>query len=183
MRPGLIVGPHDYTERFTYFVRRAAQGGTMLMPDRPDQPEQFIHARDQGHFLVDSALSSIPGIFNTVGPDEPCTLADLLATIASVAAVDLEVVWADEEFVAAHGAQFPIPTYWPSTAGGDGLNLVSNARALAAGLKNRTTAEAVADILEWDRDRDQNAALGDGAWMDAAREAELLAAWGRRDAD
>jgi 2'-hydroxyisoflavone reductase len=183
VRPSLVVGPNDPTDGFTYWVRRAAAGGEMLVPDRPDQPVQFVHARDQGAFMVELTVRSTPGVFTSVGPNEPCTLAGLLETIGGVAGADLEVVWADEQFLQDHGAAFPIPVYWPTAMGGDGVNLFSTARATAAGLRNRPPSATVEDTLAWDRTRDQRVPLGDGTWLTAQRERELLDAWRRRGAD
>jgi 2'-hydroxyisoflavone reductase len=179
VRPSLVVGPHDPTDRFAYWVRRAAAGGNMLVPDRPDQPVQFVHARDQGAFMVDVTVRPTPGVFTSVGPDEACTLAGLLTTIAEVAGVDLEVVWAGEQFLQDNGAAFPMPVYWPSAMGGDGVNLFSTARATAAGLRNRPPAATAEDTLAWDRTRDQQASLGDGTWLTDDRERELVETWRR----
>jgi len=147
IRPGIVAGPHDPTDRFTYWVRRAEQGGEMLVPDRPDQPVQVVHGRDQGDFVVKASVEGIVGDFNSVGPTEPLTLAGMLEACRAAADVDTEFVWVPE----------------------------SSARALAAGMVNRSIEQTVADTLAWDRTRPDRSTMAPGT-LSAAREAEALAA-------
>jgi 2'-hydroxyisoflavone reductase len=179
VRPGLIVGPYDPTDRFTYFVRRAAQGGAMIGPGRPDQPLQVIHARDLGDFSLHVTATGTAGIFNAVGPSEPITLGRMLAACAQAAAVDLDLEWVDDDFLEAHGAQYPRPPHFPDSMGNGGFLRTSVARAVAAGLRNRSIDETAASTLAWDRTRDWSAPMVGGG-LTLERERELLAAWRAR---
>jgi 2'-hydroxyisoflavone reductase len=179
VRPALIVGPHDPTDRFTYFVRRAAQGGVMIGPGRPEQPLQLVHARDLGDFSLHVTVTGTTGAFNAVGPDQPITLADMLAACAEAAATAPEIVWLDEAFLGAQGVIYPMPPYWPAFMAADGFMRARTDRAVAAGLRNRSLAQTVAGVLAWDRTRDWKAPMA-GSAPTLERERELLAAWSAR---
>jgi 2'-hydroxyisoflavone reductase len=173
IRPGIVVGPHDPSDRFTYWVRRAARGGRTLIPNRPDQPVQGIHARDQGDFVVKASVEKLHGQFNTVGPTEPVTLRGMVeACVEAAGTTDFEPVWVDEAFLREERVNLPM--YVPSSAGSDGLFEASSARARAAGLVNRPLVETARDTLAWDRTRDQSAPI---AGLSADREAEVLERW------
>lgn len=174
VRPGIVGGPHDPTDRFTWWVRRAARGGEMLVPDRPDQPVQVVHGRDQGDFVVAVTAAGVGGVFNSVGPSEPLTLRGLVEACASAAASSVEPVWVSESFVAEHAIPFPL--YLPSEAGIDDLFEASPAAAKAAGLRNRPIVDTAADTLAWDRTRPDQSSMGPGT-LSAEREAALLEAW------
>lgn len=175
VRPGIVAGPYDPTDRFTYWVRRGAQGGEVLAPNRPAQPVQVVHARDQADFVVKASVEGIHGQFNSVGPTEPLTLRGMIEACAEAAGSSVTIEWVDEEFLREQ--QAGVPLYVPSAAGVDGLFEASSARARAAGLVNRSIVETARDTLAWDRTRDQSQAIGG---MSREREAELLAAWRAR---
>ena len=174
IRPGIVAGPWDPTDRFTWWVRRAARGGEVLLPNRPDQPVQAVHARDQADFVVKATVEGIDGVFNSVGPQS--TLAELLAACATAAGATVEPVWADEAFVAEHA--IPYPLYVPSEAKIDNIFEASSAAAEANGFRNRPLVDTAADTLAWDRERDQSV-MGPGT-LSPDREAELLALWRSR---
>jgi 2'-hydroxyisoflavone reductase len=174
VRPGIVAGPHDPTDRFTWWVRRAARGGEMLVPDRPDQPVQAVHGRDQGDFVVRATVGGVGGVFNSVGP--AATLRELVDACASAAGAKVEPVWISEEFVAEE--KIPFPLYVPSSAAIDNLFQASSAAAEKEGLRNRSLVEAAADTLAWDRTRDPST-MGPGT-LSPEREAELLATWRAR---
>jgi 2'-hydroxyisoflavone reductase len=172
IRPGIVAGPYDPTDRFTWWVRRASRGGRMLVPNRPDQPVQAVHARDQADFVVKATVERIAGVFNSVGPSEPLTLRGLVEACASAAGTDVEPVWADESFVAEH--EIPYPHYLPSEAKIDNIFEASSAAAQAAGMRNRPIVETAADTLAWDRTRPDQSSMAPGT-LSPEREAELLA--------
>ncbi len=173
IRPGLIVGPYDPTDRFTYWPVRVARGGKVLAPVGPDELTQFIHARDLADFTVRCIERRTTGVFNTVGPDEPCQFGELLEACKRVSGSDAEFVWASEEFIAGHQvAPWMELTVWVSSADGKGMLQVSNARARANGLKFKSTEEVVRDTLEWARSRPADHEMRAG--LNAEREAELL---------
>jgi len=172
IRPGIVAGPHDPTDRFTYWVRRAAQGGEMAVPGRPDQPVQVVHGRDQGDFVVKATVDGLDGAFNTVGPSEAMTLRSMVEACVEAAGSDAELVWVDETLVAEQKAAFPL--YIPSKANRDGLFQASSTKAEAAGFRNRPILQTVVDTLAWDRTRDQSTLAPGSPTPDA--EATLLAA-------
>ena len=142
VRPGIVAGPHDPTGRFTYWVRRLARGGQVLGPPRAEQPVQVVHARDQGDFVVQLLADGVSGNFNSVGPDDPATFADLVEACRVAAGSEADVVWRG-------GAMLPLTL--PPDGSMDGIFRISNERAKAAGLRNRSLEETAADTLAWDR--------------------------------
>ena len=179
VRPGIVGGPHDPTDRFTWWVRRAARGGEMLVPDRPEQPVQVVHGRDQGDFVVALTAAGTCGAFNSVGPSERLTLRSLVEACAEAAGSSVEPVWVPESFVAEH--QIPFPLYLPTEAGIDNIFEASSSAAEAAGLRNRPIVETAADTLAWDRTRPDQSSMGPGT-LAPEREAELLDLWRSRSA-
>ena len=167
VRPGLIVGPHDPTDRFTYWPRRLAEGGAVLAPGSPDQPLQIVDARDLGAWLVAVAERRLPGVFNATGPAEPLTLGGALERIAPGA----EIVWVDEQVILDAGVE---PwTELPLWAPGDdfaSLCRVDIARALAAGLAFRPLEATARDTLAWSREVGEQRPT-----LTRERERELLA--------
>jgi 2'-hydroxyisoflavone reductase len=171
LRPGLVVGPHDHTERFTHWPRRIARGGPVLAAE-PDQPVQFIDARDLGTWAVAALEAGTTGVFNAVGPEQPLTMGELLAACISVTGSDAEPVWAGDRFLLDQGVEpwADLPLWLPADAAG--FLAVDAARARGAGLHTRPPAETIADVLKWDAERDP-AERRDA--MPADRERELLA--------
>ncbi|MEV4351957.1 NAD-dependent epimerase/dehydratase family protein [Actinoplanes sp. NPDC049596] len=170
VRPGLIVGPHDPTERFPYWPRRLARGGRVLAPGRPADPMQVIDARDLARWLVTTEAS---GIFNAVGETLP--MATLLEACRHVAGVPAELVWVPTPVLLAAGLDpwMGVPL-WIADPEWSAANLVDGARARAAGLNHRPLTETVADTLAWDRARGGPAAGTEP--LPPEREAALLAA-------
>ena len=166
VRPGLIVGPHDPTDRFTYWPRRLAEGGDVLAPGSPDQPLQIVDARDLGAWLVAVAERRIAGVFNATGPEERLTLGGALERIAPGA----HIVWVDEQAILDAGVE---PwTELPLWAPGEDfawLCRVHVARALAAGLTFRPLEETARDTLAWSREAGEQRPT-----LTRAREREIL---------
>jgi len=172
VRAGLIVGPHDPTDRFTYWPRRIALGGDVLAPGDPEAPVQFIDARDLGRWLVELALEGPGGTFNATGPDEPLTFAALLERARTATGSDANVVWVDDQPVLDAGVQpwTELPLWLPGTEYA-GLPRADVSRARAAGLRYRPVEETVADTLAWDR-----TVPGDRPTLSHEREQAILAA-------
>ncbi|HZN14886.1 MAG TPA: NAD-dependent epimerase/dehydratase family protein [Acidimicrobiales bacterium] len=179
VRPGLIVGPHDPSDRFTYWVRRLASGGDVLAPDRPDMPVQVIDGRDLADWIVRLAETGTTGVFNATGPATPHRFDATLDACRGAAGVDASITWVDEAWLIDQKVEpwMELPLWLPGGEGYDGLSAVDVSRAVDAGLTFRPLVDTCAATLEWDRTRD-------GAGMDAQlspeREAELLAAWRSR---
>jgi 2'-hydroxyisoflavone reductase len=172
VRAGLIVGPHDPTDRFTYWPRRIALGGEVLGPGDPAAPVQFIDARDLAAWLVQLALEGPGGTYNATGPAELLTFRQLLDDMRETIGSDADVVWLDGERVLEAGVQpwSELPLWLP---GSDyaGMARAEISRALAAGLTFRPVGETIADTLAWDRSEP-----GDRPTLAHDKEQEILAA-------
>jgi 2'-hydroxyisoflavone reductase len=176
IRPGYIVGPHDPTDRFTWWVRRAAAGGEMLAAGPPDAPVQGIDARDLGAFVVDRVEAHDSDTYGVVGPAEPATTVDVVERARAAAGADTSFVWTDPAFVLALGEihETWFPMWHPHLPG---FHAYDATKATAAGLRARPFARTVADTLAWDRDRGAPPlAVG----LPADKERELLDAWRAR---
>jgi 2'-hydroxyisoflavone reductase len=173
IRPGLIVGPHDPTDRFTYWVRRSAQGGDILAPAPPDQNVQFIDARDLASWTLDMIEAGQTGIFNATGPEKPLTLGKLLLTCCDFSEEGARLIWVDETTLLDAGiepwSQLPMWLPGPENAG---LMAVDCTRAISAGLRFRSLKTTIGDTLNWDRARDPIVPMKAG--LEPSREAELL---------
>jgi 2'-hydroxyisoflavone reductase len=146
VRPGKVAGPYDSSDMFTYWVRRAARGGRVALPGRPEQPSQVIDSRDLARLVVQLVADDRPGAFNAVGPAEPTTLGGLIETCARVAGTEVEIVPVPPDAVPP---LFPLvrpESLWPTLQR-------SAARARAAGMPATPLAVTVADVLAWDRER------------------------------
>jgi 2'-hydroxyisoflavone reductase len=152
VRAGLIVGPYDPTDRFTYWPRRIAAGGEVLGPGDPDAPVQFVDARDLAAWLVRLALEGPGGVFNATGPAERLTFGELLDRASTAIGSDAEVVWTDEQRVLDAGVQpwTELPLWLPGTDYA-GMARADISRAVDAGLRFRPLEETILDTLAWDR--------------------------------
>ena len=176
IRPGYIVGPQDPTDRFTYWVRRAADGGEMLAAGPLDAPIQGIDARDLGTFALDRIEAADTGTYGVVGPAEPVTTFSVLESARTAAGADTSFVWAEPEFVLGLGDQHEtwFPMWHPHLPG---FHSYDAGKATAAGLRPRPFDETIADTLAWDRERGRPPLA---AGMTAEKERELLDAWRAR---
>lgn len=152
IRPGYIVGPNDPTDRFTYWVRRAAAGGEMLAPGPPDAPIQGIDARDLGAFVLDRIEVADTATYGVVGPGRPATTADALDAARAAGDADTTFVWADKDWVRALGDDRMtwFPMWHPHLPG---FHTYDASKASAAGLRPRPFEQTIADTIAWDRDR------------------------------
>ena len=100
VRPGLIVGPHDPTGRFTYWPHRVARGGEVLAPGPSDRPTQFIDVRDLAEWMLDLCERGVGGTFNATHPG--LEWGELLGACASVTASDARITWVTDEFLVEH---------------------------------------------------------------------------------
>ena len=181
VRAGLIVGPHDYTDRFTYWPRRVAEGGEVLAPGDPERPVQVIDARDLAEWVLEMAGARRAGTFNATGPDYRLTLGRVLETCRGTTGSDARFVWVDEQFLldAEVGPWMEMPLWLPASDEGNRHIMELNVeKALAAGLKFRPLSETVRDTLEWDLTRPADTQRRAGL----AREKErgVLDAWRER---
>lgn len=175
VRPGLIVGPYDRSDRFTYWPVRISQGGEVLAPCDPDAPVQFIHAGDLAAWMLDGVARGLEGIFNATGPDRALTLGEVLDACRVCAPSDARLTWVHEDFLLAHNVTpyIEMPLWAPSAY--VGFNRVDCSKAVAHGLHFRPLLDTISDTLDWHATRPTDTPLRAG--LSPAREAELLAAW------
>ncbi len=173
LRPGVIVGPYDHMDRFTYWALRVARGGDVLAPVGPDEPAQFIHARDLADFALKSIEEKRTGTFNLVGPEQPCSFGELLEACKRVSDSDANFFWVSEEFIEEHDiapwSELPL---WVPKSDSRGLSMVSNAKAQAAGLEFKPVEEIVHETLRWARALPSDYEMRAG--LKPERETELL---------
>jgi 2'-hydroxyisoflavone reductase len=156
VRPGLIVGPQDPTDRFTYWVRLVAAGGDVLAPGRPERRVQVIDSRDLALWMVRLLEDERGGAYNAVGPEGVLTMGELLETCRSVSGSDARIVWVPEDELLGAGVEpwSELPLWIPESDGEMGGFLAFDASAaIAHGLRFRPLAATVADTLSWDRVR------------------------------
>ena len=163
VRPGIVAGPYDPSDRFTYWVRRAARGGVVAVPGRVEQPVQVVDSRDLARLVTRLLADDLPGTYNAVGPRDPVTLGELVQACAAAAGTAVELVPVEPEL----GFPLVLPD-----ASWDVMFRRSRAAADAAGMPATPLETTAADVLAWDRDRGEPP-LGVG--MSTEREAELLA--------
>ncbi|GGA73851.1 hypothetical protein GCM10011521_09980 [Arenimonas soli] len=176
VRPGYIVGPRDETDRFTYWPRRIAQGGEIMVPGDGDDPIQIIDGRDLGEWMIRLAENGTTGVFNACGPDYTLTMDAAVHGCHAVTGGPASFTHVPLEFIEKNEVALPI---WVPRAGSpySGYGTVSNARAIAAGLTFRPLATTVADLLAWYQGLPAERQAEVRAGISREREAELLAAW------
>lgn len=182
VRPGLIVGPGDGSDRFTYWPARIDRGGEVLAPGDPDDPVQFIDARDLASWYIHLVETRTTGVFNATGPASPLPVAGMLYGIRAVTSTPVTFTWVDADFLEAHEvAPWQEMTVWvPPRAGYEGFSRVSNRRALEAKLTFRPLAETARDTLDWWKSLPEERRAKPRAGLAPAKEAEVLAAWHAR---
>ena len=175
VRPGLIVGPGDPTDRFTYWPVRIHRGGEVLAPGQGKDATQIIDVRDLTEWIVRLAEAGITGAFNATGPEARMSMAEMLYGIRAITSTPVSFTWVPVGFLQAQEVRpwSDMPAWIP----GDPLSLVSVARAVSAGLTFRPLADTARDTLEyhWSRPEEERATLGAG--IDPAREREVLRLW------
>jgi 2'-hydroxyisoflavone reductase len=161
-------------------VERLARGGSVLAPGDPADPIQVIDARDLASWMVALLDGSVTGAFHAASPEPPFGFGPLLDAIATeVAPAGTQLTWVDSEFLRAAGLDDSALPLWPGASLDDAsLSAASSAAALAAGLAPRPLRQSVADIRAHEEASPTPVPAGTG--IDAAREADLLAAWAAR---
>lgn len=182
IRPGLIVGPGDPTDRFTYWPVRVAKGGEVLAPGDGSTQVQQIDVRDLANFIVHTIERNITGVYNADSPMGQRTMKDLLTTCKKVSGSDANFVWVDAEFLAEHSVRpWQDMTCWvPQEGDYAAFGRVSTAKAMTNGLKCRPLAETVRATLDWWETLPEERRERMRAGLAADREKEVLAAWNER---
>ena len=188
IRPGLIVGPDDNTDRFTYWPARAARGGQLAAPNSPADPVQVIDVRDLAEFTIHAVERRTAGVFNVLSPPGRFTIGDVVGESIAAArelarpAVAPEAVWIPVDFLAEQKVApwSDMPVWSPAVGEEAGFALVSARRAVEAGMTIRPMADTVAATLGWHLQRPQAEREKLKAGLSPEREAALLAAWKAR---
>jgi len=177
VRPSLIVGPGDETDRFTYWPVRLARGGDILAPGDGSDPVQFIDARDLAEWTIRVAEQRITGVFNAAGPGRFITMGEMLAGIAQGVQVDPKLVWAPTAFLKANkvSAWRDMPVWIPGEGETFGFHRRDIRRAITAGLTYRPLPLTAADTLAWFHTLPSERQAKLRAGVTPEREAELLA--------
>ena len=181
IRPGLIVGPRDETDRFTYWPVRIERGGEVLAPGNPSDPVQFVDARDLAEWTIRMAENRETGTYNATGPVKPLGIGKMLDEIKGALHSDAKFAWLPAEFLQQQKVEA-----WsdmPVWAGDElGLARTKIDRALAKGLTFRPLAETARDTLAWFKSLPQDRQSKLRAGLSPEREAQVLAAWKERKA-
>lgn len=179
VRPGLIVGPGDNTDRFTYWPVRIARGGEVLAPGAPTDRVQFIDARDLAELTIRLVEQKVFGTFNATGPAHPLTMAEMLYGIKAVTTAGAQFTWVPASFLDAQKVTpwGDMPVWIPPSGEMAGFAWRSIRKALAAGLTFRTLADTAQATLDYhaSRDAERNGKMRAG--LTPEREREVLAAW------
>ncbi len=180
VRPGLIVGPHDSSDRFTYWPHRVARGGEALAPGRSEYPTQFIDARDLMDWSLQAVERRLTGVYNATGPAYTMTMGHVLDTCKDISGSDARFTWVDDSFLTEAGVApyTELPLWVPATPEMAGFATVDCGKAIAAGLTYRPLADTVRDTLAWDQTRPADTERANG--LKSEREAELLRSWHSR---
>lgn len=179
IRPGLIVGPGDESDRFTYWPVHLSRGGEVLAPGDGSDPVQFIDARDLAEWTIRMTESRAFGTFNATGPEHPMQMRGMLTGIEAAIHSDARITWVPRAFLEAHKVApwSDMPVWVPAQGNSAGFAKRSIRNAVAAGLTFRPLAITTADTLDWFKQQppDRQAKLKAG--MSPAREDALLSAW------
>lgn len=179
IRPGLIVGENDPSDRFTYWVHRINQGGRVLLPDAQDKNIQFIDVKDLADWTIKMAEEKNSGVYNATGPDYDLKFKTFIDECRKLTGVNLELEWVAEDFLLEENVApyTELPLWLPEDAqGGNNVNI---RKALNEGLTFRPLGQTVHDTLQFDKSRDSYTLC---AGLTSAREKELLEKWSKESA-
>jgi 2'-hydroxyisoflavone reductase len=179
IRPGLIVGPGDQTDRFTYWPVRIDRGGEVLAPGDPKDPVQFIDARDLAEWTIRMVEQGATGIYNATGPATELGVGEMLEQIKTTQKSDAKFTWADADFLEAQKVSpwSDMPVWVPPRGEDGGLSRTSIKRALEKGLTFRPLPDTARDTLAWFKTLPAERQATLKAGLKPEREAEVLAEW------
>jgi 2'-hydroxyisoflavone reductase len=183
IRPCLIVGPLDRTDRFTWWPARIDQGGEVLAPDKPDDPCQFIDSRDLAEWTVRVAEMRLLGRYNAIGPDKPMTISEMLYGVKAITTAGAQFTWVPWEFLQSQKVRpWRDMTVWQPPYGRTaGYQRRDASKAISHGLTFRPLAVTARDTLDWHKSRPEAERMktlnGEINGIGMKREADVLAAW------
>jgi 2'-hydroxyisoflavone reductase len=181
IRPGLIVGPGDESDRFTYWPARIDRGGEVLAPGDPGDPVQLNDARDLAEWTIRMAEQGATGVYNATGPSPPLTIGAMLEGIKTALGSNAKLTWVPTSFLEAQKVApwSDMPVWVPPTGEEAGMGQISIKRALDKGLTFRPLAVTARDTLAWFKAQAKERQEKLHAGLAPEREAEVLAAWGK----
>ncbi len=182
VRPPVIVGPGDRSDRFTYWPVRIDAAGEVLVQGDPADPVQFIDVRDLADFYVHLLEQQTAGVFNSVGPGAHLSAAELVYGIRAVTSTPVAFTWVEWDFLAERGLmpQRQLPFWQPPRGRYLNYGRMDSSRGIAAGLTFRPLAVTARDTLDWHRSREAGGEYRLRTGLDRATEAGLLRAWRER---
>ncbi len=183
IRPGLIVGPMDPSDRFTYWPVRVKRGGEVLAPGSPADPVQFVDVRDLANFAMHVIEKNITGTYNATGPAKELTIGALLDACKSVTRSNATFTWVNAEFLAEQKVSpwGDMPVWVPGEGESAGFARSNVSKSVKAGLTFRPVADTIRDTLAWwdTLPTERRDKLKSGIKSD--REKEVLAAWHKHE--
>jgi 2'-hydroxyisoflavone reductase len=182
VRPGLIVGPGDYSDRFSYWPIRIFGGGEVMAPGNPDDPVQFIDCRDLGEWYIRLVETKAIGTYNGVGPRSPMSIAGMLYGIRAAVDNEISFTWVDADFLEEYEVQpWMEMTVWvPPVGEYAGFSSSSIQRALDAGLSFRPLADTAKATMDYWNSLPEERRAKPKAGLSAEKEKKVLAAWHAR---
>ena len=185
VRPGLIVGPGDLTDRFTYWPWRIEKGGEVLAPGKLEDPAQWIDVRDLTEWMVRLGEGNTGGTFNAVGPSTVCGIGELLYGIKACYSNDAHFTWVPQPFLTEQKlrswAEMPVWSYTGASTVAFSTSVIEKAKA--AGLTFRPLATTVRDGMKWYHSRPAAEQEKLRAGITLAREKDVLALWKAKGAN
>jgi 2'-hydroxyisoflavone reductase len=179
IRPGLIVGPGDPTDRFTYWPVRLSRGGEVAAPGDGTDPVQFIDVRDLSEWIIRLAESHTVGTFNATGPADPLNMREMLQVVGAAIHSTARLTWVSSEFLDAQdvSAWRDMPVWVPGSGDSAGFARRDISKAKAAGLTYRALADTAVDTLAWFQQQPAERQAQMKAGLTAERERKLLELW------
>jgi 2'-hydroxyisoflavone reductase len=179
VRPGLIVGPGDPTDRFTYWPVRVQKGGEILAPGDGSDPVQFIDARDLAAWIILAIEQGDVGVFNATGPDKPLLMSALLDACKAASGSDASFTWVPTDFLEKQKVEpwSDMPVWVPATGEDLGMTRISCAKAIGRGLRFRPVEDTARDTLTWWRSLPDERRAKIRAGLAQDRELAVLSEW------
>jgi len=182
VRPGLIVGPRDETDRFTYWPVRLDRGGEVLAPGDPSDPVQFIDGRDLAEWVIRMVEQRQTGIYNATGPEKTLGVGAMLEGIKTANKSNAKLTWVNADFLEAQKVEpwSDMPVWVPPRGEEGGMGRINIQRALSKGLTFRPLADTARDTLAWFKSQPAERQAKLKAGLSREREEEVLAAWHKK---
>lgn len=185
VRPGLIVGPGDWSDRFTFWAVRVARGGELLAPGDGSDPVQLVDVRDLAAWILDGIEKGRTGVYNAISPAGRWTMGEVLGALKGAFDGSARFTWVPADFLEEKevAAWTNLPVWIPAEGEYAAFHLVSTEKAVAEGLGFRPLADTARDTVAWCREeKGEDYDFGKRAGISREREAELLAEWHAREA-